>query len=180
MSRPFKTLGAVLCLVFALCLAAPNAVADSIIDGTLNFTVTSGSPSPTGSFVFDNTTNAFTSFTVDWDGVVYNYAAEGITLASLGLSGSWCAYAPLNFSGICAQESGFLAGFPSFFLAGGFPRIPELFTFSDARAGASGTYTVTETAVATPEPSSLALMLSGVGLLFAMRKRWALGLHLAS
>lgn len=30
---------------------------------------------------------------------------------------------------------------------------------------------LTFTAVATPEPSSLALMLSGVGLVFAMRKR---------
>jgi hypothetical protein len=33
--------------------------------------------------------------------------------------------------------------------------------------------------VATPEPSSLALMLSGVGLVFAMRKRSS-GLQLAS
>jgi hypothetical protein len=30
--------------------------------------------------------------------------------------------------------------------------------------------------VATPEPSSLALMLSGVGLVFGMRKRWGLSL----
>ena len=43
-----------------------------------------------------------------------------------------------------------------------------------------GTYTdsfgstLVVTAVATPEPSSLPLMLSGVGLVFGMRKRWGL------
>lgn len=36
------------------------------------------------------------------------------------------------------------------------------------------------TVVSTPEPSSVALMLSGVGLVFAMRKRWASGLQQAS
>ena len=36
---------------------------------------------------------------------------------------------------------------------------------------------VVATAVATPEASSLALMLSGVGLVFGMRKRWASGLQ---
>ena len=39
--------------------------------------------------------------------------------------------------------------------------------------------TITPAAVATPEPSSLALMLSGVGLVFAVRKRFS-GLQLAS
>jgi hypothetical protein len=40
--------------------------------------------------------------------------------------------------------------------------------------------TLTFTAVATPEPSSLALMLSTVGLVFAMRKRVGQGLSQAS
>jgi hypothetical protein len=94
----FKTIGAVVCLVFALCFAAPTAHADSLTDGTINFTVTSGSPAPTGSFVFDNTTSTFTSFTVGWDGVIYNFGTSGITLAELGSSGFWCAAGPVSLS----------------------------------------------------------------------------------
>jgi hypothetical protein len=40
--------------------------------------------------------------------------------------------------------------------------------------------TFTAVPTATPEPSSVALILAGVGLVFAMRKRWASGLQLAS
>jgi hypothetical protein len=43
----------------------------------------------------------------------------------------------------------------------------------------TGGSTMVVTAVATPEPSSLAFMLAGVGLVFAMRKRFS-GLQLAS
>jgi hypothetical protein len=45
---------------------------------------------------------------------------------------------------------------------------------------ASSCGNLTFTAVATPEPSSLALMLSTVGLVFAMRKRVGQGLSQAS
>src|SRR5260370_1013455 len=149
----FKTVVAVVCLVFALCFAAPNAHADSFTDGIINFTVTSGSPTPTGSFVFDNTTNAFTSFTVDWDGAVYDFSTSTITLAILGTSGGWCA------SGLAAT-TGSCQGGPFQFCSFGI--FPEAFTYTDVFATAEGTYTVTETAVAAPEPSSLALMLAGV------------------
>jgi hypothetical protein len=61
-------------MVLAVSFAAvctPYAHADSITDGTLYFTVTSGSPAPSASFVYDNTTGTMTSLTVDWDGAVF-------------------------------------------------------------------------------------------------------------
>lgn len=63
-----ETLWIVSVLFLLTTIGAPNAHADSITDGTINFTVSSGSPAPTGSFSFDNTTNAFTSVDVEWDG----------------------------------------------------------------------------------------------------------------
>jgi hypothetical protein len=166
MHRLFKPIVAVLCLVFALCFLAPNAHADSIIEGTLNFTVLSGGPTPTGSFIFDITVNYFTSFTVDWNGGVFDYAA---VFNSLGLpvavqGASWCAAAQDKFFYPCAPVGA------TFILNGQF-RTPNVASFIDPFAGANGTYTVTETLVPAPEPSSLALMLAGVGLVFAMRRR---------
>jgi len=65
-------------------------------------------------------------------------------------------------------------------------RFSDGYTLSDYST--PGTYTNTSSGniltvtgvTTTPEPSSLALMLSGVGLVFAIRKRWASGLQQAS
>ena len=62
MPRPFTARAAVFRFVFAFFFAVPYAHADSFTDGTIDFTVTAGSPAPTGSFVFDNTTNSTNSF----------------------------------------------------------------------------------------------------------------------
>ena len=100
----FKPIVAVLCLVFALCFASTHAHADSIIDGTINFTVLSGGPTPIGSFIFDITANEFTSFTVDWNGEVFSFAMvfNSLGLAVAGQASSWCAAAPVNFTYSCA------------------------------------------------------------------------------
>jgi hypothetical protein len=151
--------------VMVVAISAPNAHADSFTDGTINFTVTSGSPTPTGSFVFDNTTDTFTSFAVDWDGAVFACASLSCpsNLSANLTGGNWCAAGPLSSNGVCAGPS-FELGFVLFFPGPGT-------TFTDPAAAANGTFTVTTTSVATPEPSSVALMLLGVGLLFVMRKR---------
>ena len=176
MLSSFKALAAVGCLIFALSFPAPGAHADSITNGTINFTVDNGSPTPTGSFVFDNTTSTFTSFTVDWDGAVFNFASI-LTLGDLGSSGFWCVTGPWFIPAQCSPVSIF-----SFFTAdmGSIGTHPEADTFSNRFAGALGFYTVTETTVATPEPSTIALTLSAIGLVFAMRKRWASGLQQTS
>jgi len=171
---------AVLCLVFALCFAAPNAHADSIITGTINFTVLSGGPTPTAYFEFDNNLNVFTGFFVNWNGAPFDFSAfselcdrcENTSLAELVQSGSWFAA-----TGHQAVPGGGGFVFLGFAVS---PPIEASPTWTDPTASASGTYEVIITSVPTPEPGSLAFMLSGVGLMFAMRKRWASGLQQAS
>jgi len=143
-----------------LAVGAQYAHADSITNGSLYFTVTSGSPAPTATFIYDDTTNTLTNFTVDWDGAVFNFASV-ITLAKLGSSGGWCA----------AGSSGLPpCGFSESFDLNGFIASPEADTFTDPNAGAGGGYSVIETAV--PEPSSIALILLGLGCFAGTRKRF--------
>ena len=61
-------------LLFAA-IGTPIAIADTITDGTLNFTVSTGKPTPTGSFVFDNTTSTFMSFVVSWNGELFDFTS---------------------------------------------------------------------------------------------------------
>lgn len=150
-------------LLVAVC--APYARADSIVNGTLYFTVTSGSLAPTASFVLDQTTDIFTSFTVDWDGAAFNFA--GLTSAKLGSSGGWCGLAPQGVGPSCI--------FPGYFDLNGFIAVPEIgSTFTNPSAAGIGGYSVIETA--TPEPSSIALTLLWLGGLAVTLKR-GLGGH---
>ena len=193
MLSPFKTLGAVTCLVFALSFAAPNVHADTVTNYTINFT--GGSPLPTsGSFTYDSTVPAFSNFIVVWDGLTFNLTssannptvvpplpgcipagtgpAESFALLSGCASGTWAAPPGLGT---------FAIGIPP--IGSCCPSPPQFSIFSSVGPSfsndfGSGSYSIA--AVATPEPSSLALMLSGVGLVFGMRKRWASGLQQAS
>jgi PEP-CTERM motif len=161
----FKPIGAVLCLVFALCFAAPNAHADSL---TPTFSCGGCSPAETPTAP-DVTFPPFSNMTVTWESGVFF-----IPLSSF----------PTTPNDVWAWEG---ASFP-----GGFGTF-EIGAFGSAadfrfRAGAPCSCTtffevggdLIFSAVATPEPSSVALILSGVGLVFAMRKRWVSGLQQAS
>jgi hypothetical protein len=145
-------------IIFALILvaiAAPNVRADSFTDGTLNFTLVGGGPAPTASFVFDNTTSTFTSFTVRWDGA------------------AWMASGPSTTSRTCAEPPQDLAlFFPGLAVVVLGPLAPGTFLVPDAAA--FGGYTVSEVEVATPEPSSVALLLVGIGFLLVISKRLSL------
>jgi hypothetical protein len=159
----FKALGAVLCLVFALCLAAPSAHADSFTytytDTFLGLSLTTAAISAVTmqTTVADLTATSTSGIT----------AGCGITSVGLDFGGLGSTF--IKFSG-CSLFNAFN---------------PDAFALSDYST--PGTYvsplissdTLVVTAVATPEPSSLAFMLSGVGLVFAMRKRLS-GLQLAS
>jgi hypothetical protein len=172
----------IIAMLFAA-IVGPNARAGTITDGTFNFTVTSGGgPTPTGSFVWDNTTNTFTSFTIQWDGAVFDFSTSGFTLSSLGSSGNWCAASPSDGGAPCIASF-----FPGgvFFLdcspggslecsSGGVQDdgISGSFTSPEPTVAVQGTYSITET-VATPEPTSVAFMLLGVGFVLVARKRIA-------
>jgi hypothetical protein len=151
--------GSIVVAIWFVAVCAPYAHADSITDGTLYFTVTSGSLAPTASFVYDDTMSSFTSFTVEWDGAAFNFASL-LTLAKLGTSGGWCAAGP---SGIPP------CGFPASFDLNGFIETYEADTFTNPSAAAGGGYSVIETTV--PEPSSAALILLGLGGFAVVLKR---------
>jgi hypothetical protein len=166
-----------LVIVFALLIAVcpQKAQADTYTYGTLEFTVTSGSPTPTGSFTLDDTTNTFTSFTVNWDGAAFDF--DGVLGSAIALSGYWCGQASLFSAGIaCVGNDGTFAfanqlynGIPVASYIGADPDA----LYTNISAFAYGSYTTTETAVPTPEPTSFAFTLSGVvllGLMLAMRK----------
>jgi hypothetical protein len=157
----FKTLGVVLCLAFALCFAAPNAHADSFtpVFNTVGCTGTCHLPTAP-----DVTFPAPTTMKVTFDGRNW---VEAILAGQLpGDSYTWFAHASgadLTFA-LVESPATSCSGFS----------IVDLFSLS------CGQLTFAPVATATPEPSSLALMLSGVGLVFAMRKRWTAGLQRAS
>ena len=148
-------------------VCTPYAHADSITKGTLNFTVTpflgvitTPTPAPTGSFVYDNTTNTLASFTVNWDGVVFDFAPlfTGVDPAVLGEGGIWSASGNL---GLDTPH-----GVTSYF---GLDGVYDYSSPCCGRARGYGTYTVTED-VTTPEPSSFALSMLGLGALLMLRK----------
>ena len=147
-----KSLWIILAVLIAA-IGVPTAHADSITDGTFNFTA--GSPTPTGSFVWDNTTSTWNSFNIDWNGLVFSFASLIPDLGALPTTGT--------YAGTVVE-----AFLNDFFLG----QIMQINRVSNAPGNtALGTYSVTETVVGTPEPSSVALMLLGVGLVFVMRKR---------
>jgi hypothetical protein len=151
-------------------VCTPYAHADSITEGTLNFTVTQVGPFhgtfiPTGSFVFDNTTNTLAIFTVNWDGAVFDFAPSfiGVDLAVLGEAGTWSA------GGNAGVDTPHPAT-PFFELGGMLGTLLPPGQFTDGGARASGTYTVNEE-VRTPEPSSFAHILLGLGALLMVMAR---------
>jgi len=124
-----------------LAVGGTYAQADSIVDGTFTFTEPANFPYPVptaGSFVWDSTTSTWKSFTVDWDGAVFNFAKVFPDLADLPTEARWCADGP----GInnCAAP-GRLALYQT-----KFNTAPEQSTWTDLSAFAYGGYTVKETA----------------------------------
>jgi len=164
MSTLFKTVGAVLCLVFALCFATP-AKADSLYAPTFTCTAILG-------FCASLPTATDVSFPAPTtiDVTVFGELLV-VTLAAGDLPSDMYSWG----------EFGFAPGPP--------PNIVIVdvtngnFAGSDGSAGNGGTAiscggsddtgcgTLSFAAVATPEPTSVALVLAGVGLVFAMQKR---------
>jgi hypothetical protein len=140
--------------VCALLGATAKANADDIVDGTFNFSVEAGI-APTGSFIFDTTTNQFVSLTVDWDGHVFNRdgLVGGVNSSDLTVPGTWCA----NIQSPTCSPFEFDINF-----AGEFPL--EVGSVPGPDNGL-GTYTVTETV---PSPAPGPIVGAGLpGLIFA-------------
>jgi hypothetical protein len=147
----------VMLAVMVVAIGAPASHADSFTDYTLSFT--GGTPNPTsdGTVIFDNTTDTYTTFLVDFRGLSFDFS--GSTSANIPTTGLWagCAFPGADF---CAGASAALGIGSVLVVSSGIP---------SGTAKTQGSYALT--AVAAPEPSSVALMLLGVGLVFVMRKR---------
>jgi|HubBroStandDraft_4_1064222.scaffolds.fasta_scaffold189698_1 hypothetical protein len=162
----------------AVCLLAPVAAhaTDVFTDYTIAFTQTSGSPAPTsGQFVYDDTINTFTLFTVNWNSEVLNFMAAAN--AGPSVIGT-CNAGPGNgaqqtldmLTGVdptgCAhnQQYQFLSGDEDII---GNPQggaNEDNFAMSDSGSlgpFSSGTFTVT----AVPEPSTLTMLALGLAIL---------------
>ncbi len=188
--------------VLFVTFGASSAYADSLIDYTIDFKVGIVSegiefpPPPTGSFVFDTTTNEFTSFTVDWiqGGIDFGFTfdltacANGVgeplnpdlvcTLTSDGLTTykaltapnvSWSAFSAFS----CSAPECVLA-YRSFAIDGiAEKRLPSP---SDENVNDELDEDGTLTVVA-PEPGTFVLMLLGMGFLLVVPKCLARGLQ---
>jgi hypothetical protein len=173
-----RFLAAPILMVLALlpAVGAPQARADLITDGTLNFTASSGSPTPTGSFVYDDTTHSVISYTMNWDGARYDLTIPlrilSPSIDTLTQPGNWCATASsfsISFSCINFPtfDDTFVLQIPhNTFFAHPLPPVHYI----SADAAALGSFTVA-TSVQAPEPSSLALLGPAIAGLFLSARR---------
>lgn len=188
-------------LLLVAALGAPNAQATDIItDYTITFTGSPGTLLPTaGSFEYDATTQSFLDFLVVWNGTTFDLTSsanspdvlnlppdcvsisgpsDGAQLSLLLLSN--CPLTNANAAWIGSnQNEGLLPETTFDFYApeGGSSSIDvgAQLAPNGVDALASGSWTIEET-VATPEPTTLILMLTGFMLVFVLRKRKAQGL----
>ncbi|HEY4951574.1 MAG TPA: PEP-CTERM sorting domain-containing protein [Candidatus Acidoferrales bacterium] len=151
--------------VLLVAIGAPVSHADST-DYTLSFS--GGNPNPTsgGTVVFDDSTDTYTTFLVDFTGLSFDFS--GSTSADIPTTGTWFGCAFPGDTGPCGTMALLQVG-SALLTSSGIP---------SGSAKTNGTYALT--AVTAPEPSSYALMLLGVGLVFVMRKRVGQGLPQAS
>ena len=64
---------AAFCAMFTI---GASQVRATLITDNINFSLTGGSPAPSGSFTYNTTTNSFTTFTVSWAGILFDLTAR--------------------------------------------------------------------------------------------------------
>lgn len=162
---------------------------------TINFS--GGSPTPSGSFTYDSSTQTFTNFLITWNSIVFNFTTLANADPNLYLYGACNVangldpadlFAALNGSPSCGSRSWSSfrnSGSPVHdeFMFFGEPLVIDYFALSvhitppssprAPLAFASGSFSISPTQQV-PEPSCLLLMSTG-GVLLALRRRRAPG-----
>jgi hypothetical protein len=166
-----------------------SGYADTVTDYTINFTTTSGSPTPvSGSFTYNSTNPAFSNFVVVWDGVTINLTASA-NAPIMQAAGTGCAgesstpsygFALMSHtvSG-CSLYTYWYAGTTSSPYYSFFDFISQtgtgsnqIYTYSDPASPTGNVYgTWTIQAVSTPEPSTCLLLTLGTLSLMGVRRR---------
>lgn len=138
-----------------LVLGMPQSRADILTDYTIDLTASSGSPTPTGLFAFDNSSNTLSSYIITWHGVQFNLTGSLSTLSLTEL------LAPGTWSASASEDSAqFMLVYPTKTAFEDIVLGPDGFF----RANASGAFLI-----ATPEPSALALLGTALAGLFLFR-----------
>lgn len=183
-----KSLWIILALLLAA-IGAPHAQADVMTNYTISFSGTGTLPT-SGSFTYDSTTPAFSSFIVVWDGLTFNLTSAANSPGIIGptppacISGDSGAAASFQLLTNCGGPTTEWQANPQETFVNFIFLTPETSSAcenghdcigfsanasSSTFEGGYGTFSVAATTA--PEPSSLALMLLGLGLVFVMRKR---------
>ena len=81
----------ILSTVLLALIVVPGVQANSTTTYKVNFNLSYGSPLPTsGSFVYDNTTNQFLSFTMHWDGWTFDLPSSNVNAPKINYGGPPC------------------------------------------------------------------------------------------
>ena len=184
MASLFKTICAVLCLVFGLCFAAPIAHADTVFTVTGSF---DNGAILSGTATINTSTGIVTAFDLSTTGA---FVSGPYTTVDPGQGpfffNQYFVSSTLSNSSIdlLFPPPGSLVGYTGGSLCSDIVACIFISALNTTTTPTpSSTFNLTSGSLtpqaATPEPSSLFLMLSGVGLVFAMRKRSS-GLQQAS
>jgi hypothetical protein len=140
-------------------MVAPSAKADSA-PYSIDFTVTGGTVAtpPTGSFDYDPVAGTFTPFTVTWDGTLFSFTGTSGSAPIPPALNTWYADSSAGYLVFATSVDPFVV-----LVGTGTPA-------SGPDETAAGTLT-SGPITATPEPPTYGLILAGLGLVAAMRKR---------